>query len=187
VCVCIYVRTSHLRTRGWAKALSDQLAVDFQFITFQEAFSVRVAKGARGSMESLASPAMGHWSTCPPPIDFQQFISFCFCFGAIQSTTAMSYVKYLQDLRAAVIKISSFFILLKKWKVHIGYFCITVCIMRVTNYFDVVFRRQWMQFCHLKPEEPIAGVGFLEKGQLAPAPPVRGFGERCKLQNPIFL
>jgi len=75
---------------------------------------VRVAKGARGSMESLASPAMGHWSMCPPPIDFQQFILFCFCFGAIQSTTAMSYVKYLQDLRAAVIKISSFFILLKK-------------------------------------------------------------------------
>jgi len=32
-----------------------------------------------------------------------------------------------------------------------------------------------------RPEGPRAGVGFLERGQPAPSPPVRGSGERCKL------
>ena len=40
----------------------------------------------------------------------------------------ISCVKYLQDLRATVIKISSFFILLKKRKGCVGYLCITMSI-----------------------------------------------------------
>jgi len=38
----------------------------------------------------------------------------CVQFGAIRSMAVISYVKYLQDLRTTVIKISSFFISLKK-------------------------------------------------------------------------
>jgi len=42
--------------------------------------------------------------------------------------TVISHVKYLQDLRAAVIKISSFFILFEKNEKSIGHFCIMVYI-----------------------------------------------------------
>ena len=38
-----------------------------------------------------------------------------------------------------------------------------------------------MQFRRLRSEEPIAGVELLERGQLAPSPSAREFGERCKL------
>jgi len=36
-----------------------------------------------------------------------------------------------------------------------------------------------MEFRRLRPEEPIAGVKFSEKGQLAPSLPENGVGERC--------
>ena len=33
----------------------------------------------------------------------------------------------------------------------------------------------------LRPEKPIAGVGFLNRGQLIPSPSIRGFGDLHKL------
>jgi len=125
VCICTYVALAHARPgEGTLRPACCRLPVHNISRGFQCA-SCQRSKGVNGVIGVASYGALEH---VPPPIDFQQFILFCFCFGAIQSTTAISYVKYLQDLRAAVIKISSFFILLKKWKVHIGYFCITVCV-----------------------------------------------------------
>jgi len=73
--------------------------------------------------QTLASPAMGHWGTCPNRLP--QLILFCFT----KYDGNLLCEIYLQNLRAAVITISSFFLfLLKKWKVRIKYFCITVYI-----------------------------------------------------------
>jgi len=40
-----------------------------------------------------------------------------------------------------------------------------------------------IQYRRLRSEEPIAGVELLERGQLAPSPSAREFGERCKLPS----
>lgn len=90
--------------------------------------------------------ALRHVTPSPPRLPTIDFILLH--FGAIQNMAVISCVKYLQDFHTTVIKISLFFILLKKWKGCIGYFCITVyiwalfcvilCALNVLSYFDVL-------------------------------------------------
>jgi len=55
--------------------------------------------------------ALGHVSPLPPSTSVYSVLLH---FGSVQNMTVISCVKYLQHLRITFIKISSFFILLKK-------------------------------------------------------------------------
>jgi len=74
----------------------------------------------------LASPAMGHWGTCPSTSN-NLFFSTALC--SYKSMKAISHVKCLQDFKmSSAIRISSFLILVNKMKRVYRIFIATRCI-----------------------------------------------------------
>ena len=82
--------------------------------------------------QTLASPAMGHWGTCPNRLP--QLILFCFT----KYDGNLLCEIYLQNLRAAVITISSFFYFCWKNEKCASNISVSRCIYRILYVCDSI-------------------------------------------------